>query len=58
MDDISYGEDSFSIPSNIKDDMTLLYDIISPDTWNNILTDKHRKKLMVSNFIKLHNMHY
>ncbi|KAB7497184.1 hypothetical protein Anas_12459, partial [Armadillidium nasatum] len=46
MEEIIYGDDVFKIPSGLCDDFSVLLDIISPDTWNNILTDEHREMLM------------
>lgn len=47
MEEIKYDGLTFEVPSGLGDDFSYLLDIISPDTWNNIFTDEHRKMLMV-----------
>lgn len=46
METIVYADVSVDIPSDICQDINLLFDIISPETWNNQLTDDHREMLM------------
>ncbi|XP_064086642.1 nuclear factor related to kappa-B-binding protein-like, partial [Macrobrachium nipponense] len=46
METIVYAGVSVDIPSDICQDINLLFDIISPETWNNQLTDDHREMLM------------
>ena len=38
---------TLEVPSEMCDNINILFDIISPDTWNNHLTDQHRERLMV-----------
>ncbi|KAK4312817.1 hypothetical protein Pmani_015828 [Petrolisthes manimaculis] len=46
MEKLVYNGVSVDIPWDITEDIGLLLDIISPDTWNNHLTDEHRHMLM------------
>ncbi|CAL4162022.1 unnamed protein product, partial [Meganyctiphanes norvegica] len=46
MEELSYGEVTLEVPSDLCNDISLLFDIISPDTWNNCITDEHREALM------------
>lgn len=46
METVVYSGVTLEIPSEICEDISLLFDIISPDTWNNHLTDEHREMLM------------
>ncbi|KAG7173151.1 Nuclear factor related to kappa-B-binding protein-like [Homarus americanus] len=46
METIVYSGVTLEIPSEICQDISLLFEIISPDTWNNHLTDEHREMLM------------
>ena len=48
METIEYAGVSLEIPSDICQDISLLFEIISPEAWNNHLTDEHREMLMVS----------
>nr|XP_045623906.1 nuclear factor related to kappa-B-binding protein-like isoform X2 [Procambarus clarkii] len=46
METVVYSGVSLEIPSEICQDISLLFEILSPDTWNNHLTDEHREMLM------------
>lgn len=46
MEELSYGNVTLEVPSDLCNDISLLFDIISPDTWNNCITDEHREALM------------
>ena len=48
METVMYAGVSVDLPAAMCDDISLLFDIISPDTWNNHLTDENRESLMVS----------
>ncbi|KAK8721457.1 hypothetical protein OTU49_012730 [Cherax quadricarinatus] len=46
METVLYSGVSLELPSEICEDISLLFEILSPDTWNNHLTDDHREMLM------------
>ncbi|XP_050695890.1 nuclear factor related to kappa-B-binding protein-like isoform X3 [Eriocheir sinensis] len=46
MEKIVYAGVSLEIPSEICENINILFEMISPDTWNNQLTDEHRERLM------------
>lgn len=46
METITCAGVTLDLPSEMCQDISLLFEVISPDTWNNHLTDEHREMLM------------
>ncbi|KAK8395851.1 hypothetical protein O3P69_005749 [Scylla paramamosain] len=46
MEKIVYAGVSLEVPSEVCENINILFEMISPDTWNNHLTDEHRERLM------------
>ncbi|KAG0710166.1 Nuclear factor related to kappa-B-binding protein [Chionoecetes opilio] len=46
MEKVVYAGVSLELPSEVCENINVLFDMISPDTWNNHLTDEHRERLM------------
>ena len=49
-EELSYQGTSLWVPVGVSRDYNLLADIVSPETWNDHLSDPNREELMVGVF--------